>query len=108
MERGLGYITGANQRKGVARMYPTRGVLPGLLRARRERPRGRRAEQRDEVASLHLRGHSMTSSARASSRPPAAAELAFRDDNPRPLPYGQLMSRPRIGATVMTPGRAPT
>src|SRR6516165_7754786 len=39
-----------------------------LLRARRERPRGRRpAEKRDEVAPFHLRGHSMTSSARASS-----------------------------------------
>src|SRR5215831_12801752 len=34
-----------------------------LLRARRERPRGRAAEQRDEIAPLH----SITSSARASS-----------------------------------------
>src|SRR6516165_10166578 len=39
-----------------------------LLRARRERPRGcRAAEQRDEGAPFHLRGHSMTSSARASN-----------------------------------------
>src|SRR6516164_8392357 len=39
-----------------------------LLRARRERPRRRRAaEQRDELAPFHLRGHSITSSARASS-----------------------------------------
>src|SRR6516165_8266411 len=38
-----------------------------LLRAHRERPRRRAAEQRDELATLHLRGHSMTSSARASS-----------------------------------------
>src|SRR5262249_44727806 len=39
-----------------------------ILRARRERPRsGRAAEQRDEGAPLHLRGHSITSSARASS-----------------------------------------
>src|SRR5262245_25586002 len=39
-----------------------------LLRARRERPReGRAADERDELASFHLRGHSMTSSARASS-----------------------------------------
>src|SRR5262249_44600870 len=38
-----------------------------LLRARRERPRSRASEQRDERASLHLRGHSITSSARASS-----------------------------------------
>src|SRR5262249_41206961 len=38
-----------------------------LLRARRERPGRRAAEQRDEVAPLHLRGHSMTSSAPATS-----------------------------------------
>src|SRR5262249_36197157 len=38
-----------------------------LLRARHERQRHRAAEQRDELAPLHLRGHSMTSSARASS-----------------------------------------
>src|SRR5262249_32931919 len=39
-----------------------------LLRARRERPRGRRAaEQRYELAALDPRAHSMTSSARASS-----------------------------------------
>src|SRR5262249_50703266 len=52
-----------------------------LLRARHERPRsGCAAEQRDECAPLHLRGHSMTSSARASSvsgtvRPSALAVL---------------------------------
>src|SRR5215471_4198560 len=51
-----------------------------LLRARRERPRGRTAEQRDEIAPLHLRGYSITSSARASSvggtvRPSAFAAL---------------------------------
>src|SRR5262249_28944158 len=50
--------------------------LPRLLRARRERPRGRGAEQRDELAALH----SITSSARASSvggtsRPSALAVL---------------------------------
>src|SRR5262249_9554108 len=39
-----------------------------LLRARRERPSGRRAaKQRNELAPLHLRDHSITSSARASS-----------------------------------------
>src|SRR6516225_7887513 len=39
-----------------------------LLRPRRERPcRRRAAEQRDEIAPFHLRGHSITSSARASS-----------------------------------------
>src|SRR5262249_21767714 len=53
-----------------------------LLRARRQRPGGRRAaaEERDELATPHLRGHSMTSSARASSlsgiwRPSAFAVL---------------------------------
>jgi hypothetical protein len=35
-----------------------------LLRPRRERPRRRAAEQRDEIAPLH---HSITSSASASS-----------------------------------------
>src|SRR5215475_3968821 len=34
-----------------------------LLRARRERPGRRTAEQRDERAALHIRGHSITSSA---------------------------------------------
>src|SRR6516162_7112039 len=39
-----------------------------LLRARRERPRHRRAaEQRDERAARHLRAHSITLSARPSS-----------------------------------------
>src|SRR5215467_11711379 len=39
---------------------------PFGLRARRERPRRRAAEQRDEHATFHLRDHSITSSARAS------------------------------------------
>src|SRR5262249_45727697 len=34
-----------------------------LLRLRHERPRRRAANQRDELAALHLRGHSITSSA---------------------------------------------
>src|SRR5215813_1486061 len=38
-----------------------------LLRPRRERPRRRAAEQRDELAALQLRDHSMTSSARPDS-----------------------------------------
>src|SRR5262249_18757171 len=38
-----------------------------LLRARRERPCRRAAEQGDEVAALQLRIHSITSSARASN-----------------------------------------
>src|SRR6516225_9439351 len=41
---------------------------PRLLPPRRERPRSNRAaEQRYELTPLHLRGHSITSSARASS-----------------------------------------
>src|SRR5262249_2978978 len=49
-----------------------------LLRARRERPRGRATEQRDELAALQA--HSITASARAStdagrSRPSAFAVL---------------------------------
>jgi hypothetical protein len=39
----------------------------GSLRARRELPRCRAAEHRDELAAPHLVGHSMTSSAVASS-----------------------------------------
>src|SRR5262249_33178918 len=40
-----------------------------LLRARRDRPRDRRAaEQRDELAALHRCDHSISSSARASRR----------------------------------------
>src|SRR5207247_579945 len=38
-----------------------------LLRPRRERPRHRCAEKRDELAALHLGDHSITSSARAIS-----------------------------------------
>src|SRR5262245_12878754 len=55
--------------------------LARLLRAHRERPRSRRAaEQRDQLAALHFRGHSMTSSAMATSlsgiwRPRALAVL---------------------------------
>src|SRR5262249_6732941 len=64
----------------------TKGEIPDhrhrrLLRPRRERPRSSNAaEQRDELAALQLRDHSMTSSARASnvdgtSRPSALAVL---------------------------------
>src|SRR5262249_49208908 len=64
----------------IVRTEPYYGDAPhslALLRARRERPRGRRAaEQRDKIAALH----SITSSARASSvggisRPSALAVL---------------------------------
>src|SRR5262249_4609034 len=56
-----------------------RGIIPGaaaeqpdnrsgrLLRARRQRPCRRAAEQRDELAPLQLCGHSITSSALASN-----------------------------------------
>src|SRR5260370_42673571 len=48
-----------------------------LLRARREWPRGcRSAEKRDDLAPLHLRGHSITSSARAST----VAGISIRSD----------------------------
>jgi hypothetical protein len=51
-----------------------------LLRTSDERPRCRAAEQRDELAPLHLLAHSITSSARAitvagTSRPSALAVL---------------------------------
>src|SRR5262249_14990239 len=51
-----------------------------LLRARRQRPRCRAAEQRDELATLHLPAHSITRSARVRrvggmSRPIAFAVL---------------------------------
>jgi len=51
-----------------------------LLRPRRERPRRRAAEKRDELAAFHRCSHSITSSARANSmggtvRPSALAVL---------------------------------
>src|SRR5262245_42112358 len=52
---------------GKAHQHADPPHLVGLLRARRERPRGRAAEKRDERTALHLRAHSITSSARASS-----------------------------------------
>ena len=51
--------------------------LARLLRARRERPRGRAAEQRDELAPFHIRGHSTTSSARTSSEVGIVIPRAF-------------------------------
>jgi hypothetical protein len=50
--------------RGYGRKHPDPPLLLALLRARRERPRDRRAaEQRDEPAPVH----SITSSARASN-----------------------------------------
>src|SRR5262245_57612685 len=48
-----------------------------LLRARGKRPRSRTADERDELAPLHLRGHSITSSARASSAGGMSSPSAF-------------------------------
>ena len=66
-----------------------------LLRARRERPRRRRAaEQRDELAALHW----ITSSARASSMRDVQAErlggleVAFRDQHVRG-PLGSVLNK---------------
>src|SRR5262245_38211346 len=48
---------------GVSNQHTNAWHPHGFLRPRRERPRGRAAEQRDELAALH----SITSSARAST-----------------------------------------
>src|SRR5262249_55201806 len=55
--------------RGRGRAQKPNGLqLRRLVPARRARPRaGCAAEQRDELAPLHLRGHSITSSARTSS-----------------------------------------
>src|SRR5215813_11523792 len=73
-----------------------------LLRAHRKRPGDRRApEKRDEIAPFHLRGHSMTSSARASSlsgiwRPSALAVFRL------------ITSSKRVGCmTGRSPGLSP-
>jgi hypothetical protein len=47
---------------------PDHRQLPRLLRARREWPRGRAAEKRDEAAALHACDHSITSSAAVRGR----------------------------------------
>src|SRR4029077_10039742 len=56
---------------GVSRLHTDKADTQHLwllLPPRRERPRGRcAAEKRDERAAPHLRGHSITSSARAST-----------------------------------------
>src|SRR5262249_17983372 len=67
MERcdaGLSFwIVGSGVHENANAPHP----LGRRLRVRRERPRRcRAAEQRDELASLHLPAHSITSSARAS------------------------------------------
>src|SRR5262249_10377527 len=55
-------------RRGCGPQVPYGRQLARLLRARRERPGSRRAaNKRDELAAFHLRDHSITSSARASS-----------------------------------------
>src|SRR5262249_22516596 len=56
---------GPRRAKGKAAKDPDAINAPGLLRPRRERPRSRPAEKRDELAALHVCAHSITSSARA-------------------------------------------
>src|SRR5262245_57404589 len=71
-----------------------------LLRARRERPHCRAAEQRDELAALH-RCHSITSSASARSRSGTSM--------PSALAVARLMTRSILVAssTGMSAGFAP-
>src|SRR5262249_5793876 len=60
----------ARSRNRIVRAWTQNADAPQalrLLRARRERPSDRTAEQRDELAALHRCNHSITSSARASS-----------------------------------------
>src|SRR5205823_2391506 len=53
-----------------------------LLRARRERPRHRRANQRDELAPFHsITSSARTSSAVGTSRPSVLAVLRFRNSS---------------------------
>src|SRR5262249_22229817 len=74
-----------------------------LLRARRKRPCGRRTtEQRDELAALHLRGHSITSSARASSE--AQGDNEYLASAARHSASG----RPRSFLTMLVPSTIET
>src|SRR5215471_3816299 len=88
--RGISVPAGAEWLKMIAGARFVQGPGSGvekpdhrhrrLLRPRRERPRSRAAEQRDERAALYIRVHSTTSSARPSSvsgtvRPNALAVL---------------------------------
>src|SRR5215831_6143501 len=59
---------------GISHQHADLPHTLALLRARRERPRGHAAEQRDEVAALH---HSITSSVRASSEIGGSRSSAF-------------------------------
>src|SRR5262249_62245571 len=75
-QRGTKCCNTAGKGTGCPTMNKSDNRHRRLLRARRERPRRRAAEQRDELAALH----SITSSARASSvggtsRPSALAVL---------------------------------
>src|SRR5215831_14278126 len=70
----------ACHRIGCPEVYEPDDGHRRLLCAHRKRPRNRAAEERDEGAPLHLRDHSITSSARASRlsgtvRPSAFAVL---------------------------------
>ena len=87
-----------------------------LLRTRCERPCRRSAEQRDEVAALQLRAHSITSSARASrfggtSRPELhniAAQIGYLLINSgRAWHSGTREINPIVGETPRLPSRNP-
>src|SRR5262245_23296452 len=85
------------RRRGRRQIANTHG-LHGLLRPRRERPRGcRAAEQRDELAALH----SITSSARASS--------VGGTSRPSALAVNKLMTRSNLVgcSTGISAGFAP-
>src|SRR5262249_14226189 len=86
---------------GTARERAEAPHLRALLRPRRERPRRRAAEQRDEVAALYLRSHSISSSARPVSGSGTVS--------PRALATLRLMTRVYLSARWIgkSPGFAP-
>src|SRR5215510_11410651 len=69
---------------GKGRQYAHAPHPLALLRARRERPCRRAADERDELAALYLRGHSITSSARASSVQNSRDSLAQVNSDSQP------------------------
>src|SRR5262249_61408931 len=83
-------------RSGLASSQKGDAWAPGrCLGGRREWPRRRRAaEQRDELPALHLRGHSITSSARPGH--PPFAERVLRNIWPDGAGHSALMLAARI------------
>src|SRR5262249_16995702 len=111
-------------RRGVHQHADTAYAL-ALLRPRQDRPADgcRAAEQRDEVAALHLRGHSITSSARASRAVSAdfcvatssASIFIFlylgSDVTSAPIQSGSANSWPASASSISantTPSRSPS